>query len=53
MKKFLKILAKVFAFVGVTVGMVFVCLLLTITLICHGPSNSAKELFATTILETT
>ena len=52
MKKFLKILGKVFVFVGVTVGMVFVCLLLTITLICHGPSNSAKELFATTILET-
>ena len=52
MKKFLKILTKVFAFVGVTVGMVFVCLLLTITLICHGPSNRAKELFATTILET-
>lgn len=52
MKKFLKILGKVFAFLGVTVGMVFVCLLLTITLICHGPSNSAKELFATTILET-
>ena len=52
MKKFLKILGKVFAFVGVTIGMVFVCLLLTITLICHGPSNSAKELFATTILET-
>lgn len=52
MKKFLKILGKVFAFVGVTVGMVFVCILLTITLICHGPSNSAKELFATTILET-
>ena len=52
MKKFLKILGKAFAFLGVTVGMVFVCLLLTITLICHGPSNSAKELFATTILET-
>ena len=52
MKKFLKILGKGFAFVGVTVGMVFVCLLLTITLICHGPSNIAKELFATTILET-
>ena len=52
MKKFLKILGKAFAFVGVTVGMVFVCLLLTITLICHGPSNCAKELFATTILET-
>lgn len=52
MKKFLKILGKVFAFLGVTVGMVFVCLLLTITLICHGPSNSAKELFSTTILET-
>lgn len=27
-------------------------MLLTITLICHGPSNRAKELFATTILET-
>lgn len=52
MKKFLAVLGKIFAFLGVTVGLVFVCLLLTITLICHGPSNSAKELFATTILET-
>lgn len=32
--------------------MVFIALVLTITLICHGPSESAKELFATTILET-
>ena len=52
MKKFLKILGEVFAFLGVTVGMIFVCLLFIITLICQGPSNSAKELFATTILET-
>lgn len=32
--------------------MVFIALVLTMTLICHGPSESAKELFATTILET-
>ena len=32
--------------------MIFIALVLTITLICHGPSESAKELFATTILET-
>lgn len=52
MKKVLSILGKTMSFVGVTVGAVFIALVLTITLICHGPSESAKELFATTILET-
>ncbi len=52
MKKTLSIIGKVFSFLGVTLGMVFIALVLTITLICHGPSESAKELFATTILET-
>lgn len=52
MKKALSIMGKTFSFLGVTLGMIFVALVLTITLICHGPSESAKELFATTILET-
>jgi len=52
MKKALSIIGKVFSFFGITLGMVFIALVLTITLICHGPSESAKELFATTILET-
>lgn len=52
MKKALTIIGKVFSFTGVTIGVIFISLVLTITLICHGPSESAKELFATTILET-
>ena len=52
MKKALSIIGKVFSFLGITLGMVFIALVSTITLICHGPSESAKELFATTILET-
>lgn len=52
MKKALSIIGKVFSFLGITLGIVFIALVLTITLICHGPSESAKELFATTILET-
>ena len=52
MKKALSVTGKIAAFLGVTVGMILVALILTITLICHGPSESAKELFATTILET-
>lgn len=52
MKKALSIIGKVFSFLGVTLGMIFIAFVLTITLICHGPSESAKELFATTILET-
>ena len=50
--KILKFFGKIFAFVGVTLGVLVLALALTIVLICHGPSESAKELFATTILET-
>ena len=52
MKKVLSSVGKAFSFLGVTVAMVLVALIFTIVLICHGPSESAKELFATTILET-
>lgn len=52
MKKALNVIGKIFSFLGVTLGMIFIALVLTITLICHGPSESAKELFVTTILET-
>ena len=52
MKKVLSSIGKAFSFLGVTVAMVLVALIFTIVLICHGPSDSAKELFATTILET-
>ena len=52
MKKALSVIGKIASFLGVTIGMVLVALILTITFICHGPSESAKELFATTILET-
>lgn len=52
MKKVLSIIGKVLSFAGVTIGVILITLVLMITLICHGPSESAKELFATTILET-
>ena len=52
MKKVLSSIGKAFSFLGVKVAMVLVALIFTIVLICHGPSESAKELFATTILET-
>ena len=52
MKKVLSSIGKAFSFLGGTVAMVVVALIFTIVLICHGPSESAKELFATTILET-
>lgn len=52
MKKVLSSIGKAFSFLGVTIAMVLVSLIFTIVLICHGPSESAKELFATTILET-
>ena len=50
--KVLKLIGKIFAFIGVTLGGILITLVLTIVLICHGPSEAAKELFVTTILET-
>ena len=50
--KILKLIGRIFSFVGITVLVLVATLGLMIFLICHGPSESAKELFATTILET-
>ena len=50
--KLVKFFGKLFAFIGITLGILVLTLALVILLITHGPSKSAKELFATTILET-
>ena len=47
-----KLIGKIIAFFGVTIGVLVITLFLTIFLICHGPSDSARNLFVTTILET-
>ena len=50
--KVVKIVGKTFSFIGITLLIVVLTLILTIYFICHGPSKSAQELFVTTILET-
>lgn len=52
MKKVVKIFSKILAFLGVTVGIIFITLVITLKMICSNISPSAKELFATTMLET-
>lgn len=47
-----KLVGKIFSFIGITLGVVILTLVATIFLICHGPSTSARNLFVTTILET-
>lgn len=50
-----KIFKYVIRFLGIifgTVGMVLVTFVAMMILICHGPSEKAKELFVTTLLET-
>lgn len=47
-----KLIGKIFSFIGITLGVVILTLVATIFLICHGPSTSARNLFVTTILET-
>lgn len=47
-----KLIGKIFSFIGITLGVVILTLFATIFLICHGPSTSARNLFVTTILET-
>ena len=47
-----KSIGKIFSFIGITLGVIIITLVLTIFLICHGPSASARNLFVTTILET-
>ena len=50
--KVVKIVGKTFSFIGITLLIIVLTLILTIYFICHGPSKSAQELFVTTILET-
>lgn len=47
-----KSIGKIFSFIGITLAVIIITLFLTIFLICHGPSESARNLFVTTILET-
>lgn len=52
LKKIINYILKGLAFIGTTVGAVAILLVLSILLICHGPSISARQLFVTTVLET-
>ena len=52
MKKFLGVIGKVLIVVLITVLFVLITLIAMIKMICSGISESAKELFATTMLET-
>lgn len=52
LKKTISYILKGLAFIGTTVGAVVILLVLSILLICHGPSISARQLFVTTVLET-
>lgn len=51
-KKIAGFFGKTLATLGITILIAFISLVLMITLICHGPSEKATELFATTFLET-
>lgn len=51
-KKIFVLVGKVFSFIGVFVLALLITLVLSLTIICHGPSENAKELFVTTLLET-
>lgn len=52
MKRFLKFLLRVFVTVLVTIFMVATVLIFSIFMITHGPSENAKNIFVTTMLET-
>lgn len=55
MKKENKLLKYLSRFCGIffgTIGVVLVTFIVMMLLICHGPSDKAKELFVTTLLET-
>lgn len=50
--KFLKYVGRTFGILFGTIGIVLVTFVTMMILICHGPSERAKELFVTTLLET-
>lgn len=52
LKKISAYTLKTLAFIGTTLGAVAILLIMSILLICHGPSISARQLFVTTVLET-
>lgn len=52
MKKSLKIIGKIFSFIGVTIAGLLVAFLMLLFLFSHGPSPKARDMFVTTILET-
>ena len=52
MKKFLEIALKSIAVILITIIIILITLIITIKMICSGISESAKALFATTMLET-
>ena len=52
LKKTSSVILKSLAFIGTTIGAVVILLVMSILLICHGPSMSARQLFVTTVLET-
>lgn len=47
-----KLAGRILAVVGITVGMLLLTAYLALATICKGPSDSAKQLFVTTMLET-
>lgn len=51
-KKFASIFGKTLAIISVTLVSILLTLIMMFFLICHGPSEKATELFATTFLET-
>ena len=52
MKKFFGVIGKILLVIVITVAFVLITLVAMIKMICSGISESAKELFATTMLET-
>ena len=52
MKKFWKYFGRVWLVIGITLVWLVIVLAMSIRLICYGPSESARNLFVTTMLET-
>lgn len=51
-KLVLKFFGRTLSVILITILAILITLILMLTMICHGPSNKATELFATTFLET-
>ena len=52
MKKFLKYFGRLLLLLGITLVWLVIILAMTIRLVCYGPSERARNLFVTTMLET-